>query len=88
MHKLRKLGVMMTNENQSFEDMMKELENIIQKLDNENVSLEESLNLYQRGMKLSANCDETLKEAEQKVNELMTENNEEQTNSNDEPKDA
>ncbi|WP_251943927.1 exodeoxyribonuclease VII small subunit [Staphylococcus sp. Marseille-Q5304] len=78
----------MTNENQSFEDMMKELENIIQKLDNENVSLEESLNLYQRGMKLSANCDETLKEAEQKVNELMTENNEEQTNSNDEPKDA
>ena len=88
MHKLRKLGVMMTNENQSFEDMMKELENIVQKLDNENVSLEESLNLYQRGMKLSANCDETLKEAEQKVNELMTENNEEQTNSNDEPKDA
>lgn len=79
---------MMTNENQSFEDMMKELENIVQKLDNENVSLEESLNLYQRGMKLSANCDETLKEAEQKVNELMTENNEEQTNSNDEPKDA
>ncbi|WP_251520973.1 MULTISPECIES: exodeoxyribonuclease VII small subunit [Staphylococcus] len=78
----------MTNENQSFEDMMKELENIVQKLDNENVSLEESLNLYQRGMKLSANCDETLKEAEQKVNELMTENNEEQTNSNDEPKDA
>ncbi|PTE80075.1 exodeoxyribonuclease VII small subunit [Staphylococcus equorum] len=66
----------MSNSNsQSFEEMMKELEGIVQKLDNENVSLEESLNLYQRGMKLSATCDETLKDAEKKVNELMTNEN-------------
>ncbi|PTE42602.1 exodeoxyribonuclease VII small subunit [Staphylococcus equorum] len=66
----------MSNSNsQSFEEMMKELEGIVQKLDNENVSLEESLNLYQRGMKLSAACDETLKDAEKKVNELMTDEN-------------
>ncbi|MGX5790574.1 exodeoxyribonuclease VII small subunit [Staphylococcus equorum] len=66
----------MSNSNsQSFEKMMKELEGIVQKLDNENVSLEESLNLYQRGMKLSATCDETLKDAEKKVNELMTDEN-------------
>lgn len=64
---------MMTNNTQSFEEMMKELENIVQKLDSENVSLEESLNLYQRGMTLSASCDETLKNAEKKVNELMSE---------------
>lgn len=63
----------MTNKSQSFEEMMKELENIVQKLDSENVSLEESLNLYQRGMTLSASCDETLKNAEKKVNELMSE---------------
>ncbi|MCG7339712.1 exodeoxyribonuclease VII small subunit [Staphylococcus sp. ACRSN] len=63
----------MSNENnQSFEEMMSELETIVQKLDNENVSLEESLNLYQRGMKLSAECDETLKNAEKKVNDLMS----------------
>ncbi len=81
MLKLRKYGVMMSNSNtQSFEEMMKELENIVQKLDNENVSLEESLNLYQRGMKLSATCDETLKDAEKKVNELMAD---EQTDNND-----
>ena len=61
---------------QSFEEMMEELETIVQKLDNENVSLEESLELYQRGMKLSANCDETLKNAEQKVNELIKEDEE------------
>lgn len=71
----------MSNSNtQSFEEMMKELENIVQKLDNENVTLEESLNLYQRGMKLSATCDETLKDAEKKVNELMAD---EQTDNND-----
>ncbi|MCD8878706.1 exodeoxyribonuclease VII small subunit [Staphylococcus kloosii] len=63
----------MTNKKQSFEEMMEELESIVQKLDNENVSLEESLDLYQRGMKLSASCEETLKNAENKVNELIKE---------------
>ena len=57
----------MSNENnQSFEDMMTELEGIVQKLDNENVSLEDSLSLYQRGMTLSAKCDETLKDLNKK----------------------
>ena len=46
--------------------MMKELENIVQKLDNEAVSLEESSIYTQRGMKLSANCDSTLKRSREK----------------------
>ncbi|MCY1566128.1 exodeoxyribonuclease VII small subunit [Staphylococcus pettenkoferi] len=61
----------MSEEKQSFEEMMKELESIVNKLDNETVSLEESLDLYQRGMKLTASCNETLKNAEEKVNELV-----------------
>ncbi|RRJ10632.1 exodeoxyribonuclease VII small subunit, partial [Pseudomonas aeruginosa] len=61
----------MSKEKQSFEEMMQELESIVQKLDNETVSLEESLDLYQRGMKLSTACDSTLKDAEKKVNKLM-----------------
>ncbi|MBF7017040.1 exodeoxyribonuclease VII small subunit [Staphylococcus durrellii] len=69
----------MTNKKQSFEEMMEELESIVQKLDNENVSLEESLDLYQRGMKLSASCEETLKNAETKVNELIKEEEKEDT---------
>ncbi|MGO3049415.1 exodeoxyribonuclease VII small subunit [Staphylococcus casei] len=78
----------MSNSNtQSFEEMMKELEDIVQKLDNENVSLEESLNLYQRGMKLSATCDETLRDAEKKVNELMSDDDAEKEVDNDESKD-
>ncbi|HCY8651521.1 TPA: exodeoxyribonuclease VII small subunit [Staphylococcus aureus] len=63
----------MTKETQSFEEMMQELERIVQKLDNETVSLEESLDLYQHGMKLSAACDTTLKNAEKKVNDLIKE---------------
>ena len=61
----------MSEEKQSFEEMMKELESIVNKLDNETVSLEESLDLYQRGMKFSASGNETLKNAEEKVNELV-----------------
>ena len=70
----------MSKEKQSFEEMMQELESIVQKLDNETVSLEESLDLYQRGMKLSTACDSTLKDAEKKVNKLMQEENEEKDN--------
>ena len=70
----------MSKEKQSFEEMMQELENIVQKLDNDTVSLEESLDLYQRGMKLSTACDTTLKDAEKKVNKLMQEEAEEQEN--------
>ncbi|WP_256026191.1 exodeoxyribonuclease VII small subunit, partial [Staphylococcus aureus] len=43
----------MTKETQSFEEMKQELQQIVQKLDNETVSLEESLDLYQRGLNLS-----------------------------------
>ena len=71
MPSLKRLGVNMSKDQQSFEEMMQELENIVQKLDNETVSLEESLELYQRGMKLSATCDATLKDAEKKVNQLI-----------------
>lgn len=78
----------MTNkENQSFEEMMSELENIVQKLDNETVSLEESLELYQRGMKLSASCEDTLKNAKKKVNEMVKNEDEEEEVSNDESAD-
>lgn len=45
---------------------------MFKKLDNETVSLEESLDLYQRGMKLSAACDTTLK-CRKKVNDLIKE---------------
>ncbi|RIM09003.1 exodeoxyribonuclease VII small subunit [Staphylococcus chromogenes] len=61
----------MTTENKNFEEMMKELETIVNKLDNDSISLEESMELYQKGMTLSKSCEKTLKEAEEKVAKLM-----------------
>lgn len=63
----------MTTDKQSFETMMHELEEIVKQLDNDTVSLEESLALYRKGMTLSKACEKTLKEAEQKVSKLIEE---------------
>mgnify|MGYP000102057156 CR=1 FL=1 len=63
----------MTNvaKEQTFEEMMEELEKVVGKLDEENISLEESIELYQRGIELSSKCETKLKEAEDKVNKLV-----------------
>ncbi|QLK86094.1 exodeoxyribonuclease VII small subunit [Staphylococcus sp. 17KM0847] len=63
----------MTAKNQTFEEMMHELETIVKQLDNDKISLEASLDLYQKGMALSKSCEQTLKEAEQKVTKLIEE---------------
>jgi exodeoxyribonuclease VII small subunit len=60
----------------SFEDALRQLEEIVQRLENEDVPLEESVNLYEQGMELSKYCADTLEEAEQrieKVNEKLEE---------------
>ncbi|PNZ96539.1 exodeoxyribonuclease VII small subunit [Staphylococcus carnosus] len=75
---------MIMSNKQTFEEMMEELESIVKKLDNEAVSLEDALDLYQKGMKLSASCDETLKNAEKKVNQLMKDNDGEEAENTDE----
>lgn len=50
-----------------YEDAVKELQEIVNKLSSGNVSLDESLKLYTRGIELSNQCDLKLKEIEQKV---------------------
>ena len=51
----------------SFEDAMKELEQVVGQLDRGDVALEESIALYERGAALKARCEAKLKEAEEKV---------------------
>lgn len=51
----------------SFEDAMKQLEEVVRKLEQGDVPLEESIKLYERGAKLKAHCERKLKEAEEKV---------------------
>ncbi len=51
----------------SFEEAMRELESIVNKLDSGNVELEASIKLYERGAKLKAHCEAKLNDAEEKV---------------------
>lgn len=74
----------MTTENKSFEEMMKELENIVNQLDHDTISLEKSLELYQQGIALSKSCEKTLSDAEKKVAELMDKEEDESNESKSE----
>lgn len=51
----------------SFEAAMGELEQIVTQLERADVSLEDSIGLYERGAALKAHCEATLKAAEAKV---------------------
>ena len=51
----------------SFEDAMKELEQVVSRLERGEVPLEESIALYSRGDTLKKHCEAKLKEAEEKV---------------------
>jgi exodeoxyribonuclease VII small subunit len=55
----------------SFEEAMKELELVVGQLERGDVSLEDSIRLYERGAALKKRCEEKLKEAEEKVAILM-----------------
>lgn len=56
----------------SFEAAMAELEQVVQKLENGQVALEESIQLYERGAALKARCEAQLKAAEEKVAAITT----------------
>ncbi|EUJ24903.1 exodeoxyribonuclease VII small subunit [Listeria grandensis] len=62
----------------SYEEAMKELENIVQALEEGNVSLEDSLDMYQRGIALTKLCQEKLAAAEDKLAKVVTESDEEE----------
>ncbi len=51
----------------SFESSMQELEEIVDKLESGEESLENSLKLYERGTEISAYCQEILDSAKQKM---------------------
>lgn len=56
----------------SFEDAMKELETVVQRLESGEVPLEDSIKLYERGAALKAHCQKKLAEAEEKVAQITT----------------
>ena len=54
----------------SFENNLKELENIVQKLESGDLGLDESLELYSKGVKLSSECKKQLETARQKIENI------------------
>jgi len=63
-------------ENENFEELIEKLEVITNKLENDKLSLDESVALFEEGMKLSKKCNTKLEEAEKKITMLINENGE------------
>lgn len=59
----------------SFEDAMKELEQVVGQLERGDVALDDSIKLYERGAELKARCEAKLKEAEEKVAKITLDGN-------------
>lgn len=59
-----------------FETGIKELEQIADKLEKENLNLDESVNLFEKGMELSKKCSETLENAEKRITKLIVKEDE------------
>jgi len=54
----------------SFEDALKELETIVDRLEKGDVELEASIAIYERGEALRAHCDKLLRSAEARVEKI------------------
>ena len=55
-----------------FEDQIKELEEIVNELENGDIDLDKSIEKYTHAMNLVASCDEKLKEIDKKISKLVT----------------
>ncbi|UVO54636.1 exodeoxyribonuclease VII small subunit [Sphingomonas sp. SUN039] len=55
----------------SFEDALKRLETIVQRLESGEESLDDSITLYEEGAKLRAQCEARLKSAQEKIDKIV-----------------
>ncbi len=63
----------------TFEDAIKALEQVVSALDRGDVTLEDSIALYERGAALKTHCETKLKEAEEKVAQITLDTNDQPT---------
>lgn len=61
------------NREMQFEEAMEKLEQIVNRLENEEVPLEEAIELFQEGMRLSKWCGGKLDQVEKKIDMLIEE---------------
>ncbi|GEK88761.1 exodeoxyribonuclease VII small subunit [Alkalibacterium putridalgicola] len=62
----------------TFDEAMKELETIVTKLEQGDVPLEEALDQFQEGIKLSRYCKSIVEDAEKTVTKMVNENGNEE----------
>jgi exodeoxyribonuclease VII small subunit len=67
-----------------FEAALAELEKIVEKMESGGQTLEEALKSFQRGIELTRACQKGLKDAEQRVEKLVSKNGELTTEPQDE----
>ena len=61
----------MKKEEKSFEELMKNLEEITNKLEKESLSLDESVKLFEEGIAISKQCNSRLEDAEKRITILI-----------------
>ncbi len=61
----------------NFETALAELETLVENMEQGDLSLDESLKQFERGVQLTRSCQQALKDAEQKVQILLTKNGDE-----------
>ena len=59
------------SQTKSFEKNLELLNDIIQQMEQQDVGLEQSLKLYEQGIKLTRTCQKIINDAEEKIQNLM-----------------
>lgn len=67
---------MSKKEDLNFEDLINKLEEITNKLEKEQLSLDESVKLFEEGIELSKKCNSKLEDAEKRISILINQDNE------------
>ena len=62
-----------------FEDNLKALEKIVEQLESGEIDLEQSVELYEKGILLKNNCEKKLKKIELQIKKIKLQNNEIET---------
>ena len=69
----------MSNSKNTFEESLKKLEKIVEKLEDGNVNLDDSIKSFEEGVALVKECQKQLSEAEIKIQTLLKDGNVEPT---------
>ena len=67
-----------SKDGERFEDQLAKLEEIVAKLEDESVGLEQALDLFEGGMELARSCRMRLEEVEQRVTQLLEDEDDEE----------